>query len=463
MEVLSPPSATFSLVQKATPGRAPDQRAGAANPRAPSVVLPLQFILTGILALLTGSVWLVQRPDLLSTYHYNPDVIALTHLFVLGWISSTIMGAMYQLVPVALETQLYSEKLARWHFVLHVIGFIGMVAMFRIWNMKQVGRFGSLLAGGVGLFVYNLARTLVRIPRWSVVAAGIAASLCWLPMTVLTGLCVALAKIWPGLNPFLPLAAMHAHAHLGGLGFFVMLIVSVSYRLVPMFTLGELRSMHRAAGSLVLLNAGLAGTVVMILASSPWKFLFACVVFVGLLLYLLEIAAIVRGRRRRVLDWGLKYFLTALALLALVSLLGLVLAWVRPPSNLFGPQFETAYGFLALIGVVTFAILGMLYKVVPFLVWYASYSRAIGRSKVPSLASLYSPTLQFAGYWLFVIGIFVTSIAAAFGHARAVQTGCAFLLGGLALFAANMGRILAHLIWPRLEPLVIQPAVGDNR
>ena len=42
--------------------------------------------------------------------------------------------------------------------------------------MKQVGHFGSVLAIGVGLFVYNLARTLARIPRWNVVAAGIAAN-----------------------------------------------------------------------------------------------------------------------------------------------------------------------------------------------------------------------------------------------------------------------------------------------
>ncbi|HVR36759.1 MAG TPA: hypothetical protein VMS21_13000 [Methylomirabilota bacterium] len=48
-------------------------------------------------------------------------------------------------------------------------------------------------------------------------------------------------------------------------------------------------------------------------------------------------------------------------------------------------QFENVYGFPGFAGVVTFALLGMLYKIVPFLVWYASYSRAIGRSKAPSL------------------------------------------------------------------------------
>src|SRR5690349_12959071 len=77
---------------------------------APSVALPLAFMLTGLAALSTGVVWLVLHPELLTTYHYNQSVIALTHLFVLGWILTIIIGAMYQLVPVALEVRLYSER-----------------------------------------------------------------------------------------------------------------------------------------------------------------------------------------------------------------------------------------------------------------------------------------------------------------------------------------------------------------
>lgn len=416
-------------------------------------------MLTGVVALLAGSVWLVLRPDLLATYHYNQYVIALTHLFVLGWICSVIMGAMYQLVPVALETRLHSERLARWHFVLHLIGFTGMVAMFQVWNLKQVGHFGSLLAIGVGLFVYNLARTLARIPRWNVVAAGIASSLAWLSLTILAGLYLAAAKCW-SFSPFAPLAQMHAHAHLGGLGFFVMLIVGVSYKLVPMFTLGEVQSARRAGWALALLNAGLAGTFVTILLSSQWKIAFAFAVVAGLVVYGWEIAAILRARKRRTLDWGVKYFLTALSLLIPVSALGLVLAWPGLPATALTTQLENVYGFLGFMGVVTFAILGMLYKVIPFLVWYASYSKAIGRNKVPALADLYSPTVQASGYWLFIGGLGLTSAATALGHETCIRLGSVLLLASLAGFVWNVGRILTHLITPRLEPLVLKPALG---
>ena len=90
---------------------------------------------TGLAALLFGMGWLTARPSLLATYHYNQSVIAATHLFVLGWICTVVMGSMYQLVPVALETRLYSERLAAVQFVCHVVGFIGMVAScFLLWR-----------------------------------------------------------------------------------------------------------------------------------------------------------------------------------------------------------------------------------------------------------------------------------------------------------------------------------------
>jgi hypothetical protein len=430
-----------------------------ADVHAPSVALPLRFILTGLVALLAGGVWLAARPIVLAGYHYSPEVIAVTHLLVLGWVASVIMGAMYQLVPVALESKLHNERLARWHYVLHLIGFVGMVAMFSLWNMKQVGHFGSVLAAGAGLFLYNLARTLARMPRWNVVAFGIASALGWLAMTLLAGLCLVSAKCWPQISFFQPIAAMHAHAHMGGLGFFVMIIVAVSYKLVPMFAISEVQSARRAGWSLALLNAGLAGLFVTVLLSSPWKFAFALLVLGGLALYGLELAAILRVRKRRSLDWGLKYFLTAVGLLAPVAALGLTLAWPRLPVTEFTTQLETVYGFLTFIGVVTLAILGMLYKVVPFLVWYASYSKAIGRHKVPALAGLYSHGLQAAGYWLFLAGLALTSVATALGHASGVRVGCVVLLGSMVVFVVNLGQVLAHLVRPRLEPLVPEPAL----
>jgi len=451
---------------------------------APSIKLPLAFILTGLAALFIGVAWLIARPMILATYHYNQFVIAATHLFVLGWICSVVMGAMYQLVPVALETKLHSERLAKIHLAFHVVGFIGMVWMFHEWNMKQVGHFGCVLATGVGLFVYNIARTLRRVPRWNITATAVTAALFWLSLTVAAGLFIAIAKcsyesteglaaaagvrtLVSGLRSaagfmsrFDALSAMHAHAHLGGVGLFTMLIVGVSYKLIPMFTLSEIQSKRRAALSVALLNLGLAGSFVTILLRSPWKLAFALVAVAALAIYAVELAAILRARKRRALDWGIKSFLTAIALFFPLSVLAVVLSWPGLPLNPLTGQLENLYGFLGLIGVVTFAIIGMLYKIIPFLVWFGTYSKQIGRAQVPALADLYSEKLQIAGYVAFLSGLATTGVAIVLANQLFVRAGCIVLAASFLTLALNAAMMLKHFLRPQLKPLPVKKDRG---
>lgn len=445
---------------------------------APSITLPLAFILTGVLALFIGAGWLIARPALLTTYHYSQNIIAVTHLFVLGGICTIVMGAIYQLVPVALETKLFSERLAKIQFVFHLIGFTGMVWMFHAWNMKQVGHFGVVLFVGVGLFVYNIARTLLRVPRWNVTAAAVTAAIIWLSLAVTAGLFIAAGKcaydaesaltgasgvhqmisglrlVGAFMSHFEPLSTMNAHAHLGSVGCFTMLIVGVSYKLIPMFTLSEIQCKMRAVLSIVLLNIGLAGAFVSILLRSPWKFPFALVLITALALFGIEVIAILRARKRRVLDWGLKYFLTAIALLIPVSALAGVLAWPGLPFNRFTGQLENLYGFLGLIGFISFAIIGMLYKIVPFLVWFGTYSRHVGRSRIPALADLYSEKCQIAGYLAFVSGLLVTSVGIVLSNPAVVRAGCILIGISMATLAVNLAMMLKHFFRPELKPLV---------
>ena len=472
MEASLPISAALSRAP-ARPAAAPQLTAASVA----SVKLPLVFMLTGLGAMLFGCVWLAAQPDLLATYHYNQYVVAATHLFVLGWLSSVVMGAMYQLVPVALETKLFSQTLAKVQFACHLIGFIGMVWMFDRWNMKQVGHFGCIMFLGVGLFVYNLVRTLLRVPRWTITATGVAASLAWLSLTVTAGLCLATAKCsyeaadsastatWVGallhglrsvgsfMTHFDAISAMHAHAHMGVLGFFTILIVGVSYKLVPMFTLGEVQCRHRAGLSLLLLNIGVAGAFTSILLRSRWKMAFTLLIVLALAIYGWELIEILRARKRRAVDWGVKMFLGAVCLLALESLLAVVLSWPRLPLNGFTGQLENLYGFLGLLGFVSLAVIGMLYKIVPFLVWFGTFSAKVGFSQVPSLSELYSTRLQKAGFAFYACGLLVSGAGIVMAHGLLVRGGALLLCFGVATLLLNIGLMLRHFFRPQLKPL----------
>ncbi|MBK9140354.1 MAG: cbb3-type cytochrome c oxidase subunit I [Verrucomicrobia bacterium] len=482
MAVSSPTFAAPEAVRTAVPATARSRpvvsSGGASSALAPSVTLPLRFVITGVLALLAGLVLLAARPDILAAYHYNQYVVAATHLFVLGFVCTIVMGAMYQLVPVALETRLHSERTAKWQFAFHVIGVAGMVWMFWRWDLKQVGHFGSVVAMGVGLFAYNIGRTLWCVPRWNVVATGIASALFWLVCAVTAGLVVTAAKctydsvatlspvnpLWAALkalqgtanfvNRFDALGVMHAHAHLGVVGFFVMMIVSVSYKLVPMFLLSDLQNERRARLGLWLLNAAVLGLFFTIALRSAWKLAFALLGAAAVTLYLVEMRAILRARRRRLIDWGLRHFVMALWLLGGATVLGVVLATSWLPVTERTVQLETVYAWLGIVGVVTFTILGFLYKIVPFIVWHHNYSHHVGRHKVPSLADLYSEPLQIAGFWLFLGGFALAAAGAGLMKEGWARAGVLVLLASLAVFGINLAGMLRHFFRPRLAPLV---------
>lgn len=470
---MSAPSKTALSIQNAGP---------VMTANAPSISLPLRFILAGLAALVAAVILIIAKPQVLSTYHYNQYVIAVTHLVVLGWITSLVMGAVYQLVPVALETPLYSERLAKWQFLFHAIGVAGMVWMFWHWNLKQVGHFGSAFAFGAALFAYNIFRTLVRIPRWNVVAAAVGSTLFWLGLTALAGLLIVAGKCsyesTPSMssdNPlrallvatqsagqfawrFDPISAMHAHAHAGVVGIFIMLIVGVSYRLIPMFTLSEIQSARRAAASVLLLNIGLLGSFITIALRSAWKPLFVLVILAGLLIYGIEIVAILRARKRRVLDWGVRYFVTGLALLGVLCVVAAILTWPGLQLTAFIGQLENVYGFLALLGVVSLAIIGMLYKIIPFLVWYSVYSRKIGLVKVPNLADLYSTKIQMIGFWSYLTGLGGITAAILCSSSVGVRGGAALLAVAVACLLVNTAKMLAHFVRPEVAPAVPEKA-----
>ena len=455
---------------------------GPAIATAPSIGVPLGFILFGLACLAGAVVMIILRPAILSTYHYNQHVVAATHLALLGWIGSVVFGALYQLVPVALETHLFSRRLAVVHLAFHVVGSLGMVWSFWHWNLKHVGHWGSAFAFGVVLLFVNLAWTMVRSRRWNPVSAGVASAVLWLSLTVLAGLALAAAKcsyesigeMSPG-NPlaitlrglevvaavvarFDQMSLMHSHAHLGALGCFVLLIATISFKLPPMFLLSEVRSERRAGWVVGLLNVGLLGLVITMSTRSSWKLLFTGVILAGLMTYGVELKAILRARRRRVLDWPLKMFLWSLAILVPIALLAAVLSWPGLPLTVFTGQLENLYGFLAVFGLISTAILGMLFKILPFLVWHASYSPHIGRSRVPNLADMYSDRWVHVGGAVYLAGLVIVSAGIILSNAATVRWGGLGMAVAVSVHLGNYARIVSHRLRPRLQPTGATPA-----
>jgi hypothetical protein len=138
-----------------------------------------------------------------------------------------------------------------------------------------------------------------------------------------------------------------------------------------------------------------------------------------------------------------------------MSLMAVVLSWPGLPGNPFLGQLENLYGFIGLMGVVTFAIIGMLYKIIPFLVWFGVYSKHIGRAQVPALADMYSARLQMIGYWSFLTALVVVTAGILLQSEMGVRLGALCFTACVVLLLINVGKILAHAASPRIAPLAV--------
>ncbi len=72
----------------------------------------MRYLAAGMLAWLLAAVAVPLLAAHLVAGFDDPKIFALTHLVVLGWVTMTIMGALYQLFPVALQASLAAPELA---------------------------------------------------------------------------------------------------------------------------------------------------------------------------------------------------------------------------------------------------------------------------------------------------------------------------------------------------------------
>lgn len=449
MAATSPPSQSPS--PSGCQHRLPLERVALARDFAPSVAIPLRFFIFGLICLGLATAWQLGNPSMVLAPYHTPHTVAWTHLFVLGFALSIVMGAAYQIAPVALGVKLHSERLASFHPILHIVGVSLMVPMFFLWSLPMVTFAGGLIIAGALLFAYNLMRTLRQITRPEVVAATLGFSIFWLLLTMALGLIMTI----PGLRLLLPRPGgdwLAVHAHMGVGGIFINLIVGLSFQLLPLFTLSSLQSPFRAWTACLGLNLGLFIVFVSIGNGAVLGSLVGGVVIVlALAIAMGEIVAICRHRQRRRWDWGLRMFLVAVGLLLPLTAVGLVAAMSDP-----GSPIRNFYALLALWGVVGIAIIGMMQKILPFLVWYAVYSPHVGRSEVPSLAGMVSLPLQKITFLACLSGLGLTEASIVWNHHPLAVIGVWLWALGMTAWLLNAIRILSHFRHAQAAPLPVE-------
>jgi hypothetical protein len=404
------------------------------------VGVPLRFLVAAAAAFVMAALGIVWLAPALAGHYYQPRLVGLTHAVTLGWITLTIMGASYQLVPVVLGRLVWSERLARWQFWVLALGVSGMVAHFFIGTWPGLLMAAALLALGVGAHLLNMLLTLRGLGAWTFTARLIVLAYAGLALTTVFGLALGADRMWRFLpGPFFP--TLQAHFHLALLGWIAPMIFGVGARVYPMFLLAPEPGGWPERIQFWGLAAGVPAVVAGLLAWPALVLPGALAVAGAAAGHLVWLATMARRRRRPGLDWGLRFVLTGAAFIPAAGLVGLGFA----AGLLESPREALAYAILALGGWVSLTIAGMMLKIVPFLVWYRVYAPLAGRAPVPTLAGLSWPRGEALAYALLTGGVALLAIAVAAGDIAWIRSAGALLALGALAFGATLARVLHHL------------------
>jgi hypothetical protein len=395
----------------------------------PPFALPAAHFVASFVWLAAGSAGLVLlAPTLARGNFLDPRVFAVVHAFSLGVVTTTIFGALYQMFPPLLGIGLRSVRVAVAGFVCLTLGVAALLSgLWQAHHLLQATGW-TLVAAALGCVSWNLLPQRRRAPQGRITGLYILAGHSALGFALL----LAGARIGEGLGWWRldRLGMLSAHFHLAALGFATLTSVGVSSRIVPMFlgtngapvwplrVIGPL-----AAGGLLLLSVGQIGHI------RPLTLAGAALLAGGMFLYLWLAAGFFRHRTRPI-DPALGHIAAAYAALGIAVASGLILLAMRGPALQRG---VAAYVVVALLGWLVLLILGVYYRVIPFLSWLnlagpaAAHRDPVGlMPRGPAWVSL---AALAAGIAILAAGIWVGSGAIATGGAAGFAVGVLLVLG----------------------------------
>lgn len=414
-----------------------------ASQKAPSPNIVVPHFGFGSAAWLVATLLITLSPDAFTTHYFNPKLLGITHLIVLGFISTIIFGALYQLIPVILDTKLFSEKLALFSFVTLSLGTIFLVYAF--WNFLLGGIFhlaSTLILAAVSVFAFNIFKTAMLSENKSIERDFILTSVVWLLCTVVAGLVAGLNLKYAFLNTE-HLQMLKLHAHAGLIGWFLQLIMGVGSKLLPMFMVSHNLNKKKLNAAYYFTNVGLIASTVSFYFSNFIGVSIAAVLLIGgILLFVLYLTEAYKKRVKKNFDTGMKQSALSFASLSLALIFGCLLLLLTEEK--ISLKIALTYGSLILIGFISSLILGQTFKTLPFIIWLKIYKKLIGKGKLPLPKELYAENLLklqmyffFIGFAVFILGIFTTN------HSIISIGGCLLFISAI-LYFTNTFKIILH-------------------
>ena len=423
-----------------------------ASDRLPSRTLPLLYFAAAHLALGVAAFLVAWSPRAAAGFFYHSRMVAIVHLVTLGWITNSILGALYIVGPATLGIALPPRRGDYAAFAAVTIGIVGMVAHFWIQELNGMAWSAATATSGILFVVARVVAGLRAAPIPGGVKLHVALAAANLSAAASAGILLGLDKVYHFLPGFV-LANVFAHAHLAAVGWAAMMVVGVGYRLLPMVIPAKAPSGITVYASAILIELGVLVLFAALIAQSAWARAGAILIVAGLVCFAAHVAAMVRHRSKKpagapAVDFAVLHAAAAGISLAVACSIGLYLLFA-PPSDMV-LRLAIAYGVCGLLGFLAQMVVAMQARLVPMLAWY----RALADSgfKGP-IASPFAMSIRSVQEGIFIAWTFAIP---------AVAVG--FALNAIPLLSAGGWTLLAAVVLSAAGNwAVVGPALPDFR
>ena len=388
-----------------------------------------RFFLTAPLFIVLAGLILVFKD--ISLIRSNPEVITLVHLFTLGVFTMVMFGAIQQMLPVLAGAQLPKANLIS--KISHILLVLGTL-FFAFGFMVEMTPFVMYTAGTLLLlaFVFVLGGSAYAILSVEKSSPTVKA----MSLALIAGLITSVLGFWMMQNYVGEFDSAHSsimfvHMVVGIFGFAGILIIGVAFKIIPMFYVapGFKNFCKGWVANLIVVGISMWALFTMVWPSLQWIAILVLTTFFTA--FSSTIILKLNKRRRPISDVTVWYWRVAGVSLFFGMFVIMANVWVEEDLDIY---------VVALIGggFLLSILTGMLYKIVPFLVWF--HLNAKGHFEIPTMREMLDAKMAKAQFTFHILSLLFL-MAGVFEPLYLKVSGLFFILSGVFVFLNLMKSV----------------------
>ncbi len=330
----------------------------------PPIDVPFRYFIVAPVFVIAMAILVLFYGEELWTDRWESSILALTHGFTLGFIASIMMGALFQLLPVVGGISFAKPRLiATICHSLHTLGTISLIVGFL--SNNTTFQVIAVIFLGVGFIIYLscIIRLLLKNSLKNETLHGIKLAILALIATITLGTLIQ-SKIIGFEFINWDKSLINLHATWGLAGWVGLLIIAISFQIIPMF--------HVAPNfPKIVKKYLLKGILICLLALSAVRHYHYANQFILLIILLLNclfavsLLLTLNKRKRKVPDTTVSYWQLAATSMLIITLVYSI------PNEFFPEIIQKKLTLLLSASFIFFYVVsilqGMLLKILPFL------------------------------------------------------------------------------------------------